>query len=147
MRRAGINADPRQIRAWQQRSRARQRERALVAPKASGFRKRKKIPKEMRQIAFARSGGLCIVCAYELSNAGPRRMSAMRATQIHHVLAVNPWREFELVVDNLVGVCARHHARHENASCRIPRGALPACALALAAEHGLGWFIDRVYPA
>lgn len=112
-----------------------------------------------RARALSRSGGLCIVCVYnagvDVRHAPDRvlrdlveRGVVKAARTLHHVLPKQRWPEFAEVCENLVAVCDGHHMDHEFApSSRIPRGALPACALELADAAGLMDYIEATYPA
>lgn len=46
-----------------------------------------------------------------------------------------------------MGLCAYHHARHENWTQRVPYELLPGDALEFAEELDLLWLLEREYPA
>ncbi len=112
------------------------------------------VPRAARFAAYARSEGACVVCVHgcrgNATGSALRGLIACgvvrRAVQVHHVLPKSKWPHLLKVADNLVGVCADCHARHESAYLRIPHAALPAVTLALAEREGLTWYIARTYP-
>lgn len=173
-----LRSDPDKVRAWGDRSREAQLERArgrdgqmstlirraataagdfrddagnLIPASLStlkpGRRKRKaSLTKGLRARVLRRSEGLCVACVCELRRAGKPLTAAMRAVQLHHVLPEQHWPEHAKAEDNLVGVCVRHHARHESAFERLPRGALPEVVLRYAEQAGAYWYIEQTYP-
>lgn len=109
---------------------------ATTALKPGRRKTRPKLPPNIRQRAFKRSRGKCIVCQ--------RRV---RLT-VHHVLPVREWPSLVAVEDNLVGVCGGCHMNHEAAHRRIRWHELPPCAITLAhATSGAAVvFLERTYP-
>lgn len=119
-----------------------------LRPPAPPKRKAKdiKVPPGARNKALDRSKGICVVCAFNARVDVVRlpreiRMQLLRdgviqrATQVHHVLPRNKWPGLIKLADNLIGVCVDCHMAHEYIGVkrrRIPRAALPACAIALA---------------
>lgn len=81
--------------------------------------------------------------------------------EAHHVIAkqeikrvarTGRWewdREQEAIWDNRNGipVCSECHMRHESAYKRISRGNVPPSAVEFADELGVGYLIERYYPA
>lgn len=75
----------------------------------------------------------------------------LRHIEAHHVIAKRHLRTFgqwEHRWDerNGIALCTYHHRRHENHVQRVPRGVLPADALAFARELSLMSLLDREYP-
>lgn len=148
-RRGALRADPAKVRAFQDRSR-----------RASGRARQSYIPPALRAIVRARSLGVCVVCLHRegvdvkcvtltaLNELVERRVVAPIA-QLHHVLPKDDahWPHLALERDNLIGVCADCHYAHEfQPDGRIPRAALPTCALDLAEREALMHYIERAYP-
>ena len=107
--------------------------------KAGAPKRRQAVPKAIKDEVARRSRGRCIVCAWNGKETA--------GTQRHHVLPVQSWPELELHPDNMVLVCAACHDDHERANRRIPRPALPAAALKVAAVMGAEWYVEKTYPA
>lgn len=92
---------------------------------------------ESREIAFARSGGMCV-----------RPGCRASAVEAHHVLPkqANKWPALVDHPANLVALCRAHHASHESAADRLLRAALPPETLELAESVGAMWYIELTYP-
>lgn len=112
-------------------------------------------PRLFRDSAFRRSNGLCVV-------------SSQPADDAHHVIAKQTLRKHAAAIAkreglgaadrvelresllwdprNGVAVTRYVHDRHTKAVERIPRAALPGCAIEFAREQGLLWLIERDYP-
>lgn len=118
-----------------------------IAMARGGFRRPPKIPTGVRNAALARSEGLCVVCVHDMRRRGQLLAGACRATQLHHVFPKAKWPDLAKLVENLIGVCPGCHADHENAHRRIPLAALPESTIALAEAYGIGWYLERTYPA
>lgn len=115
------------------------------------------VPPVVRAEAFARSRGLCVVCLHRegflpwrMSPGAVRRLVATGtlrwAEHPHHVLPQGRFRHLAAIADNIVGVCATCHADHHvSPRGRMPKAALPACAIELAEREGVGWYLDRYY--
>lgn len=60
---------------------------------------------------------------------------------------VDPWDERSWVpaCGGLTGCSGHHGALDVARTLRVPREALPACIEELAADAGLGWWLDRTY--
>jgi 5-methylcytosine-specific restriction endonuclease McrA len=113
------------------------------APLAPGKpKRRKKRPAHVRDAVRKRSHGRCVVCLHD------REPRPERIAHLHHVLEVQNWPELEIVADNLIGLCVRHHEQHTKAFRRVPMAALPDCAVTLA--HTMGGRavleLERFYP-
>lgn len=72
--------------------------------------------------------------------------------QAHHVITQQQLRRAQLghliwETRNGLCLCERHHRRHTNATERIPREKLRPATIHWAQTHGLGYLIDRYYPA
>lgn len=70
----------------------------------------------------------------------------------HHVVTQQSLRKHGLKVlrwetDNGLPVCEGAHRRHHSGLLRIPRERLPAAAIRFAENAGLGYLIERYYPA
>lgn len=94
---------------------------------------------------WRRDLGPCAVCPFEGGEcAGP--------VQGHHIVSkelLKKRRLFAFLMDlrNRLPVCSRRHSQHTTAFKRIPRDVLPAAAFEFADELGLGWYVDKHYPA
>lgn len=126
MKRTALRPNPAKMREFQQRSRK---------PLKRTARKARMSSTRARSEAFRRSRGRCIVCGD-------------RAAHGHHVLPVERWPELTAVAENIVAVCERCHARHENAHRRIRWDELPQCAITLAysTSGAAAVYLERVYP-
>lgn len=139
MKRSQLKANPEKVRAWQQRSRDKARDRTRQAV-SSGVRRSQKrkasIPRTVRRRVYARSHGVCI-----------RPGCEAKCVQIHHVLDQEHFPQLALTEDNLVGVCARCNQRHHfEPGGRFPLAALPNCALRLAEAVDQLPYLERFYP-
>lgn len=129
-----------------------------------------KIPQAIRNEVKARTRGYCHMCLYGaggplaigLNEHGTRLLIVGVLTlgdkppkpiaHLHHVFMVQRWPELAKHPANLIGLCVDHHFDHEGTAGhgtprRIPRDALPAETLALAAGNGpLLNELDRKYP-
>ena len=70
----------------------------------------------------------------------------------HHILTQQQLRRRGLEgvlwdVRNGIGLCEKHHRRHHSRRAPVARNVLPECAFEFAADHQLGWLIERYYPA
>src|SRR4051794_16979740 len=70
---------------------------------------RKKRPASVRDAVRKRSHGRCVVCLFD---GEPR---PARIAHLHHVLDVQQFPALEVVADNLIGLCVRHHEQHTKA--------------------------------
>jgi len=136
MRRKAIRPNPERVREWQQRS----REKAQQRPRkpSSGFRRKARVPAAVRQRVFARSAGRCV-----------RPGCERKAAHIHHWLDEAKFPHLALIEDNMSGTCAQcNWAHHFAPDQRLPRSAIPACALRLAEQAGRGAraHLQRYYP-
>lgn len=113
------------------------------------------LPRVFREAAFRRSSGLCVVSGQPADDAhhvipkqSLRKLVSTRARQ--DGLGQTERREFlgRILWDvrNGVAVSRVVHDRHTKAVERIPRSALPKCAIEFAQELGLLWMIERDYP-
>jgi hypothetical protein len=97
--------------------------------------------------------GRCVMCAWLPAVAEDRARRAVGARkQAHHLLPKRYLKREGLHahlwdVRNGMALCAFHHERHENFVQRVPRQLLLPTAFEFADELGLGWLIDREYPA
>jgi 5-methylcytosine-specific restriction endonuclease McrA len=138
LRRAELRPDPDAVREWQRRSRDRARERRKERPPRRQRRRKARVPLEVRGRALRRSRGRCV-----------RPGCGARAAHLHHVLDEALFPELAEVEENLVGMCMRCNLNHHfKPGGRLPRAALPACALRLAEAHGprAVAHIERYYP-
>lgn len=115
---------------------------ATTALKPGKRKQRKKRPQYIRDAVRKRSHGRCVVCLYDGVH-GPERIA-----HLHHVLDVQQFPALEVVADNLIGLCVRHHEQHTKAFRRVPYGALPECAITLAQTTGgrAVLHVERYYP-
>jgi 5-methylcytosine-specific restriction endonuclease McrA len=120
-----------------------------------------RVPVGVRLRALARSHDVCVMCLHrEGVDLDTVTIGALRqlvrcgvlraATQAHHVWPRQKWPNLIKVEANLTGLCRDCHSAHEFPgvkATRIPRAALPSCAIALAGDDGpmLG-YLERVYP-
>lgn len=95
----------------------------------------------------------CAMCRAFPPDAAARthRAFELRRREAHHVVPAQTLRREHLDAHlyderNGLSLCQYHHQRHENGTQRIPRAVLPAAAFEFAAELGLDWLIDRMYP-
>lgn len=131
-----LQPDPEKVRAWQERSRERARQRPQQP--RSGFKPKASIPPIVRRRVYARSAGRCI-----------RPGCGSRCVHIHHILDQQAFPDLALVEDNMVGTCAHcNWAHHFAPNQRFPRSAIPACSLRLAEVVGAKALqhIRRYYP-
>lgn len=154
-------------RRWQERSRQRARERAAEQAKRpplrpghrrGGGKRKVTVPRIIRARAMNRTYGACFVCLHregldpeDVTIEALRRLVSRavvrRAVHLHHVLDEAKFPKLAKLLENLAGVCFDcHEAHHFQPNGRIPREALPACALELAEREGLTWYIERTYP-
>jgi len=89
--------------------------------------------------------GACVVCPAE---GGACRGSV----QGHHAIGKQTLKRLglrRLLWDrrNRVPVCEHRHEQHTSGYRPIPRELLPASVFEFAEEVGLGWWLDRHYPA
>lgn len=96
-------------------------------------------------LVWRRDLGACIVCPAEGGVcAGP--------VQGHHAvgkqtLRRNGFAAFLDDVRNRVPTCEHRHEQHTTGYRLIPRAVLPASVFEFADELGLGWWLDKHYPA
>jgi 5-methylcytosine-specific restriction endonuclease McrA len=105
--------------------------------KRTPAKRRKKIPVTKREQVYARSGGRCVVCR------------TARCAQLHHVLPVQTWPQYELEPRNMLGVCVDCHAAHEHGGVNrrpIRRGEIAWPVVEFVLGEGLAWFLVRTYP-
>lgn len=94
---------------------------------------------------WRRDLGPCAVCVHE---GGTCRGQV----QAHHVISQECLRKHGfstrlMDLRNRLPVCEHRHEQHTNRFRPIPRELLPASAFEFADETGLGWWLDRQYPA
>jgi 5-methylcytosine-specific restriction endonuclease McrA len=129
MKRTPLKADPEKTRQWVQKSQAKNT--LQSKPKA-----RVRVNRDEQAVVHKRSKGKCIVCLEQPSR------------DVHHVLPQRLFPELADVAANMVGVCRKCHARHENAFRRIYMQELPDVTVALVADLGgpaEAYFV-RTYP-
>lgn len=106
---------------------------------------RRRRPTEIVSEIWRRDLGGCAVCAAEGGECrGP--------VQGHHAVSRQVLREHGLIaamsdIRNRVPVCEHRHEQHTTGYRPIPRELLPASVFEFAEEVGLGWWLDRHYPA
>lgn len=146
-----LRSDPDKVREWQARSRQRARENVenrRQTPRAAATRRPRRkrdnqvgLDPEVRTTALARSGGFCI-------RPGCERL----ATHPHHVLPKQAayFPELTNEPDMIVGLCFECHQNHHYGARpehRLPRSALPQCALAFASrDQRMQYWLERLYP-
>lgn len=168
MKRTGLKRDTDKARAFQQRGRqalnanppaAEPTPLARSSLKPRGRKTQPRTHPHARARALSRSGGLCIVCLYNVGITDVRRVStrrlqdlvesgAVKASRVlHHVFPKQRWPALITCDDNQVDVCDDHHNDHEfKPDGRIPRAALPECSVALATTEPMRRYLDATYP-
>lgn len=134
------------------------------SPLAPGRRKvHPKIPDSVRAEVKRRTHGRCHLCLWRLGQATGAIAAAVggevrhvdvrgvkRIAHLHHVFPKDTFPELIAEPWNLLGLCVDCHFGHEYPGVRptrIPREALPAATIALAAGHGpRGVYLERAYP-
>lgn len=148
MKRTPLLPKPHKVREWKDRHRdslARGQFDLADKPtlKRSAPKPAPKVPPEVKRAVRKRSGGRCIVCLFD----GHGGKGAGKADELHHVWDKALWPSLATEPANLVGTCAKCHARHTNAFRRIPLGALPGCVFELYERLPVKAqaFFDRIY--
>lgn len=105
----------------------------------------RRAPQLVDSTIWRRDLGPCVVCPAEGGVC-----SGM--VQGHHAVAKSKLRQLGLTaacmdLRNRVSVCEHRHEQHTTGYRPIPRELLPASVFEFAAEHGLGWYVDKHYPA
>mgnify|MGYP001602712452 CR=1 FL=1 len=83
-----------------------------------------------------RSNGRCVI-------------TGLKAADAHHVIPQQMCRRRGIPVwdhRNGIALCKRTHDRHHSRLELIPYSVLPSSVLEFAAEHELGWYLERFYP-
>jgi hypothetical protein len=108
------------------------------------------LAKRYWKLAVCRGG--CVMCrAFPVAELAATRQADLRRIEGHHVIAKRHLRREGFGgrlwdIRNGMGLCAYHHARHENWTQRVPFELVPYDAFEFAAEVGLDWIIEREYP-
>jgi hypothetical protein len=115
-------------------------------PKRTGWIRRSRRRRvEVVSTIWRRDLGACAVCPVEGGVcSGP--------VQGHHCVDVAKLRSLGLIsslmdLRNRLPVCEHRHEQHTTRYKPIPRELLPGAVFEFADELGLGWWLDKHYPA